>query len=229
MYDKFIVSLAHEQHPDHDKVDAGEDDRFTLAVELDVLLEFYGEVGPVHCRLAMMTNVITVIEASSIVSAIDHVDAARKGIVGPGRIDKGMLPPVSRDHRAAAEREWNDEHDERGLPVDHASDSNKNDKSDFTDQRAHKKFTPVFPRHIAQDVKIGREKEPEKILEPASEAISLIGHRRTEVFLQILLDVVHSDVMREVDLGRFTKERPEHPNDVKIEIPIFFSEERPMT
>ena len=65
-------------------------------------------------------------------------------------------------------------------------------------------------------------------VEEVREAMPLVGHRRREIVLEVVLGVVHADVVREVGLGGLAEEGTEHPRDVVVHPRPGLLEERPV-
>ena len=60
------------------------------------------------------------------------------------------------------------------------------------------------------------KEEPKEVAQKISQAVAPVWQRRAEVVFQVVLGVMHPDVMRKIRLRRLPEERTEHPRDVLI-------------
>src|SRR5579863_10054364 len=93
-----VVSLEHQAEPHAEEVDPLEDDSSLLGIPFCLSAELLRELGPMPGGLQMMTNVIAVIEAAPIVTAIDARDAVPIRVLRRRLVDESVLRPVAGHH-----------------------------------------------------------------------------------------------------------------------------------
>ena len=93
-----IVPFEHQEEPDCDKIDLSENDCSFAQVDLAVAEEILRHLSPMAILFNVMADVITVVEAASVITGVNAGDAIAVAVAGIVTVDERMLPPVAGHH-----------------------------------------------------------------------------------------------------------------------------------
>ena len=167
-------------------------------------------------RFEVMADVVAVVEAAAVVARVDAGDAVSVVVLGRRLVDERVLPPVARHHREPRDEERDEEHHERRPQVDEEQDQDAAVERQLAREGPPEERTPLLPDEVPRQIEEPGEEEPEDVPREIEDAVAPVGQGRADVVLEIVLGVVHSDVVREVGLRRLAEERPEHPGHVVV-------------
>ncbi len=109
-----LPAACPEQDRDHEEVDSLKHDRAVGDVDLAVVDDLFGSLGPVTVGLEVVADVIAVVEAAAVVAGVDAGDGVDVAVAGARGIDERVLAPVAPHHQETDEDKRQQE-DEQGA------------------------------------------------------------------------------------------------------------------
>lgn len=160
---------------------------------------------------------VSVIEAGFIVAGIDAGDGISVAIAGVCGIDERVLAPVSCHHAKTCDDKGDDKDDEGCAPVVDTQSDGEDIETEFTGDHASQEVVVSASPLVNRKFPKSDKEELQEIVHKPEEAVALVAHGGAEIAIEVVLCVVHHDVVHVVGVGRFTEERTEHPWNVMVE------------
>lgn len=219
-----VVALAHEVSPHVQEMDAVEHDGVVVDVFVDGTAEIMGMFGPVHIGFHVMADVIAIVPALVVVLGIDTGDAVFIRVARVFCAHERMLRPVAQHHHDAGNHEGDDKHDQRGRPVDEAHPHTERYEQELAPHGTHQQLLPFLPHEITGQVVYAGKEETTQVSAETAQRIALETHGAALVFGQVVLRVVHADMMAIIRFRRLPEQRPDHPRQVMVHEIVFLPE-----
>ena len=105
-----IIAFAHQSEEDVHVVQSGEDHGLVFREIGQVFLEVDRMIGPVHRRVHVMADVVTIVPTPVVELHVDTGDAVLEVVPGFIRINEGVLHPIAGHGHKAEDQEGNDEY-----------------------------------------------------------------------------------------------------------------------
>lgn len=219
-----FVLVQHEHQPYLEEIDAFKHEGALVHVGLDVLFELAGHLGPVHGRAHVMTDVIAVVKAAAIVACVDARDAVAVAVAGCLTVDKRVLTPVAAHHEESHGHERNDEDRQSRLPVYEAKRRDNGVVAKLANQHAAHPTESIALVKVHAELDDSEEEEAAEVDQKVAEVVAAVGKSAAQIVFEIVLRVMHTDVVCCVGFGRLTEEGTKHPRDVVREEAVLLFE-----
>jgi len=185
----------------------------------------FGVFRPVHRRANVVADVVAVVPALVVVLVVDASDGVLVVVARIGVVNKGVLGPVAEHHNEAADEKGQNEHKQRGLPIDKTQRDTEQVKESFTAHHFRDQGWAVVASEIAYSAVQPEQQKVAEIAQPIAETVPLVLHSAAFVFGQVVFGVVHAHVVRSVGLRCLTEKRADDPRQVMVKKFVFFFKE----
>jgi hypothetical protein len=211
------------------EVDAIEYYSIVLYVIIYGFAEVNGVLRPVHGLLFMVADVVAVVPALYIIVSINAGNAILIVITGIGRVYERMLRPVAHHGHKSVKEEGKHEYPKCGLKADKAHNDTEQHKQHLSTHRAVKQALALLPEKIGGEVIDTSKQEGAEVNHKVLKRVSLKGHGAAFIVLQVILRMVHADVMGVVCLRGMTEKGGYDPGEVIIQEFILLFKESTVT